>query len=116
MAETKHTPTPWRATKARTLIHIAGDEGGVCSISVSPPRVPEIHIREETVARAKADAEFIVRACNAYDDLLAIVEAVASADPDDTIGSIKVHPDGAPSAWLKDAARAAIAKAKGGAR
>lgn len=66
-----HTKTPWHATLARTLIHIGNDNNGVCSISIAPPRIPERDMREMMVARAKADAEFIVEAVNSHDALKA---------------------------------------------
>lgn len=65
----KATPGPWKAELARTLVHIAG-AGPVCSISVSPPRVPEKHIRNETVRTAGANAALIVAAVNALPALL----------------------------------------------
>lgn len=82
------TETPqYKADLARSLIHIHDGSGHtLCAISISPPRVPEKHIRDETVARAKADAELIVRALNheeAHDDLVkALKELLDAAERD----------------------------------
>jgi hypothetical protein len=69
MAESKHTPGPWRTTKMGASIYapsegVRGDERErvVCWLSGSAPP-----------AERKATADFIVRACNAHDDLLALL-------------------------------------------
>lgn len=63
--ETKHTPTPWTFKwgiygEAFTLIRNEQDYD------------PYIHVREE------ADAAFIVRAVNAYEELLGIAKSIES--------------------------------------
>jgi hypothetical protein len=58
-------------------------------------------------ATAKANAAFIVTACNAHDDLLAALQDFRDAYTHHRLDSQK-HA-------LAEAARAAIAKAKGGA-
>lgn len=70
------TSRPWSATLARTLIHIGNADNGVCSISIAPPRIPERDLREEIVARAKADADLIVRAVNNHDALVSALERI----------------------------------------
>jgi hypothetical protein len=79
----QHTPGPWRSVLARTLIHIQG-RSPVCSISISPPRIPERDLREQAVARAKADARLITAApdlLNALDGMVRMYcELVESGD------------------------------------
>lgn len=66
MTTKQHTPLPWKAEKARTLIHISGSTFPICEISVSPPKVPEADIRSAVIAENEANAAFIVRACNSH--------------------------------------------------
>ena len=96
MADTTHTPTPWHQGP-----YYKGDvesrEGRICECTpLSSPR-------------AAANAEFIVRAVNAHDDLLAALK--------DVIAALQADAPGTPLNNRKyDAlgarARAAIAKAE----
>lgn len=75
---TQHTPGPWRAgqTSSGAFIEVTytTEQGVVEPIAtchqISLPR------SSDQRAQAKANAEFIVRACNAHDDLLAALEAL----------------------------------------
>lgn len=95
----KHDPTPWQL------------EGGHQWLSTTHPSplfelVPVVG----TEAEHKANAEFIVKACNMHDELL---EALQMAEELYQIGIL-----GAPEGLLEkvvDLRRAAIAKATGGA-
>lgn len=73
-----HTPTPWFAEKARTLIHIGPKDRSVVSLSISPPRIPERDMRDNIVATAEANAAFIVEACNSHATLKARIEELES--------------------------------------
>ena len=88
--DTQHTPTPWtygNGNITHGLVIYEPDSGKM--------------VLHDAVYLSEEDAEFIVRACNAYDDLLEALERIAhgaDVEPWDVIASI---------------ASAAIAKAKG---
>lgn len=64
MSEAKHTPTPWRLAKS-AVIEIRGvSQTPVVSWS-------GFDDSNRTTAEHKANAAFIVRACNAHDDMVA---------------------------------------------
>ena len=87
----KHTPTPWTVAKhERGLVRAQGR-----TIVV---------VRETGNQDIDANAEFIVRACNAHEDLLAALKEIER--------SLANHPT---FAWhnIVEIARAAIAKAEG---
>ena len=82
MSETKQTPTPWKLS----IFGLYADD--------MPERIQFVVRREEWTRVAlvaapdylesKANAEFIVRACNSHDDLLAACKAMLEdlkADP-----------------------------------
>jgi len=60
------TAGPWKATKARTLIHISCDGHPVCEVSVSTGHVHEDYpgCKRDYAAKQEAAAAFIVEACN----------------------------------------------------
>jgi len=94
---TVHTATPWKNhgpnDKGRCLIADTGDSG-ICEVFIG--------VNE----RGEANAAFIVRACNAHDDL---VKALQRAE------RVLNHVGGAPSGEILGAweeARAALAKAE----
>lgn len=63
---TEHTPVPWRVKTEQKCahgrhVHVGPNRG---------PTVADVHLW-----CGQADAEFIVRACNAHEDLLAACEA-----------------------------------------
>ena len=85
MTDTKHTPGPWTVneatiTKGHTVPHsqlqIMGDH--------HPHDCTLVCVFPETMTgqspMVKANAEFIVRACNAHDALLAALRAVRAAE------------------------------------
>lgn len=94
----EHTPTPWKTghrgdntlaiygRSNKTPISVFHDEGG---------EFPEYFDKK----RKDANAEFIVRACNVHDDLVAALEGVIRIADRKTVEF--------------DAAHAALAKAKG---
>lgn len=113
--KTEHTPGPWHT------------ERGLSSTGATPIRDAErVNVAwvcgsdaiDGTPQKAKANAEFIVRACNAHDELVAALEKQV-AHTEQLAGMAnrfaaqlglgkKVNPED----WT-DQARAALAKAKG---
>jgi hypothetical protein len=101
---TPHSPLPW----------------SVCGTTLSPLYASVVtadgveFMHDDDTLMSKADAEFIVRACNAHDELLAALKAVV-----DMFGPW--HDDDCPaddtcdcsSKPIHDAINAAIAKAEG---
>ena len=68
----KHSPTPWR-------LHVG--KHGECSVWPDDKQMAICALNIEPklgigAAEARANAEFIVRACNAHDDLLAGLESL----------------------------------------
>lgn len=78
----KHTPTPWKVVTGlygTTSIWADGEEMAICPINYDGARRPP----EESTA----NAEFIVRAVNCHDELLAALEDIlASYDANDSRG------------------------------
>jgi len=97
MSEIKHTPGPWRIDAPAGSVIIGPDEIDV-ALTFAGSGFRELETDE-------ANAEFIVRACNSHDELLAALQRVA-----DWIFNIDGDCVADAQAW----ARAAIAKAKGG--
>lgn len=108
MSESKHTPGPWKLAPMAHghSVHI---EGGKDTETIASAWATK---NEQAIA----NAEFIVRACNAHDDMLAALIALTSnprpstlsrADDDEWAERYKRYED------AFNAARAAIAKAKG---
>lgn len=61
-----HTPTPWAVTSDSTQWHyIHGTEGAGI--------IAEVHKRSNVNNEGLANAAFIVKACNAHEDLVAIL-------------------------------------------
>lgn len=59
---------PYSVDLARTLLHICARDGeSLTSFSISPPRIPEKEMRDEAIATAKANADLVKDALNAYD-------------------------------------------------
>jgi hypothetical protein len=67
-SQTRHTPLPWYLSEKRIAVkgHTPQGYSGVAVATTSPQNTDETR---------RADAEFIVRACNAHDVLLAACEA-----------------------------------------
>ena len=100
--ETSHTPGPWKqhATPGKIYASVRGADGRC---------VADCGSRSDVIAQA--NAEFIVRACNAHDDLLEALEACERALDE----AYFAEPDGCGCLACESLrkARAAIAKAKG---
>lgn len=69
MSETKHTPAPWNLGKVKKshALFIEAPSRDICQM-VGP-----------VDKRREANAEFIVRACNAHEELVNICEDMANA-------------------------------------
>jgi len=103
---TKHTETPWVADGrliCRTDNHM-NEIADICGFDdAHPDRMVEKNIDED-----EANAAFIVRACNAHDELVAALEALESAHL-----FFKFSGIGDAESEAIDLAVAALAKAKG---
>ncbi len=66
---TQHTPTPFRMLPEGEHCILGNDDTIVCGIFTCCAREQML-----------ANAEFIVRACNCHDDMLAFIEKVAEMD------------------------------------
>ena len=102
----QHTPTPW------TVEYDNSDESdGGQWFNIGPATVwYSYRSPPEVEARAKTDAEFIARACNAHYDLLAACKAVLNAYLTEASWGDGVHEDFGP---VIEQAKAAIARAEG---
>jgi hypothetical protein len=107
----KHTPTPWRiCTNAQFSSEVETADGSL-SIALAHAKghdlLPDAYEAPEDDV-SDANAAFIVRACNAHDDLVAALEAVdkhLKAYGTDTIG-----PE---TAKVWDQVRSALVKSDG---
>ncbi len=68
---TQHTPTPYNLMEGRTLVHLETDQGNAAGAGIPICSFP--------IAK-KAEAMFVLRACNAHDDLVAALRAYLDAD------------------------------------
>ena len=114
MKKTEHTPGQWviyddgRGPESSDIImaHIDGDNFDICAMSTELP-----------VDERKANAEFIVRACNAHDDLLEALKTLLAYANDYSDAMAKEGKGAEQLGALADSvsvagmARAAIAKA-----
>lgn len=103
---TQHTPGPWTRTPEERFKHdssagIKGPNGNYLAAALDFNRTD----RDEEV---EANAEFIVRACNAHDELLAALEDIIETPVGHTTADCAKD-----LAACIRIARAAIAKAKG---
>lgn len=86
---TKHTPTPW---KVKGGLHIEKPPSGPQHDRDPEQPVALVYTKELTsdaLKTAKANADFIVSACNSHDDLLAMckeLKDIIGCIPDDTGG------------------------------
>jgi hypothetical protein len=71
MTEIKHTPTPWFFLKNGPDYAISATKSRIARFSDIFATQPHSEAQYE---EAEANAEFIVRACNAHDDLVAALE------------------------------------------
>lgn len=105
----QHTPTPWKVNgKGGYLIYVGGDLTARRKF-VAQAYDPEAQDKLTNVA--KANAEFIVRACNAHDDLLAACKVALFWCPE--CGRFGKREIGVPCERCTPL-RAAVAKAEGG--
>lgn len=75
--EQKHTPLPWHWAKARTMQHLH-DTKNSCFAQISMPIWATVsHGENDMREQYKADAEFIVRACNSHYELLEALKHLA---------------------------------------
>ena len=83
MSETQHTPTPWRSTgdecegDGNAGIGIGSENG--CMVAFVTNWNAHSRSKRFVSVEDEANAEFIVRACNCYDDLRAACEDAAEA-------------------------------------
>lgn len=75
---TQHTPTPWKLSDGFAGANVMSETGTNVALALSEftaPRKAEGKILTiAEIAEVKANAAFIVRACNAHDALVAEVE------------------------------------------
>lgn len=95
---TKHTPTPWAISSNGFNIYGPPDAEGQVTFVASIFRKPIQDIED-------ANAEFIVRACNAHDELLAACKA--------TLKYLQYSSKHAENRELRKQIRAAVDKAEG---
>ena len=80
MTQTQHTQTPWKIL--RTDVRDSAEYTYV--IGINPIDMPHCTLRLLSVPRYneedEANATFIVRACNSYEDMLAFIEKVEKCD------------------------------------
>lgn len=101
----KHTPTPWRAAGQQI---IAEENGYRVAVVSSPDPRARGKERMEDLEYCRGNTAFIVRACNSHEQLVTALQALLP----DAVGN---HIGGPDTQARIDAARAAIAKATGGA-
>ena len=75
--QAQHTPGPWTANKARTLIHISG-ESPVCEISVSANHIHEDFpgCKQQYIQRQKANARLISTAPKLLEALEEVINKI----------------------------------------
>ncbi len=100
----EHTPLPW---EGRTYTVGMADRYGQASVIADLCPVAGVRSQEEI----EANGEFIARACNCHDDLVAALVAFEAVDRRPAIGPI--DEDVAKWEHFKKLARAALAKARG---
>jgi hypothetical protein len=114
MSATKHTPGPWQ-TFGRQKTTIIAD-------TPNTPMVAKTALGELGLKTCEANAEFIVRACNAHEDLLEV--ARLDQERSDLLDELSTCRDGLRRKAIEDRLdvvvdekavrrRAAIAKAEG---
>lgn len=99
---TKHTPTPWTFSEFGPISTATGNIHYVANIAKHGP--------SDTLDQEdKANAEFIVRACNCHDELVAFANRVATSY---SVGGCSAQSLERGLEELRWAARAILAKAK----
>jgi hypothetical protein len=75
MSENLHTPTPWEVVRHRHSDDQLWLSINQCADAEGMKRwIAEIKYRSDDDAQLWADAEFIVRACNAHEALVAVLK------------------------------------------
>lgn len=90
-----HTPTPWETLAGNDTLDI-GPSNNHAVLMVHNDQGPDCETFDDggkPSAQVSANAEFIVRACNAHDGLLGLIrdivdEATASLPPTERLGRI----------------------------
>ena len=109
MNKPKHTPTPWKYDPTWNLI--TADCG---MIEVAACHTGErMRFKKNKGETAKANAEFIVKACNSYDDMLEALKAIFAYDWHDALDDEHGENESNEAKVLKKV-RAAIVKAETG--
>jgi len=67
----KHTPTPWK------IVHGEYPCEGMIEIDTATDRVAKVFCDDSTDYVGLGNAEFIVRACNSYYDLVSALEKIS---------------------------------------
>lgn len=70
--DAKHTATPWHVGTGKAARIIYGQDG----LAVADATV--FHCRQSPIETAEINAEFIVRACNSFDDLMRALQRIAN--------------------------------------
>lgn len=109
--ETKHTPTPWQTNEGGDGgWFIWNSNGGISTKDLVATCVGRVNPDHRDPKVAAADAAFIVRACNAHDDLLTNLKgAIAAHDA----WAASSDYDGSPEPDYVTAGRMAVANAEG---
>ena len=110
---TKQIGHPWGAKDSRTYANTEGKPHTVDIVS-DFGRGGGVVVAECSGHDKERHAAFIIRACNAHDDLVAALESCLTSEGAACFGDMKNHPE-----WMQrrlyaisDIARAALAKAK----
>lgn len=107
--EIKHTPLPWNLKNHHDQNVIYGLENNQCTMEFC---VAVVNCDDRTNSENKANAEFIVRACNAHYQLLEALKALCGMQVKghDLIDRLQFSQEGR---IVLDKIEAAIAKAEG---
>lgn len=105
--KTQHTPTPWHLSEPPLKENFIYDEDGLLIADVNG-------FFKREAAENSANADFIVRACNAHDELVEALENLQHADGCYCEASFSSHAGSHPthSIECQDAIKA-LAKARG---
>lgn len=103
--KTPHTPTPWRIVETNLGLAIVGAD--IEDLAA----LPQGKWGPGSAEQKKANADFIVRACNAHDDLLAALETLLADAEAHAYARFGVDPGATDEPEANKIARAAIAKA-----
>lgn len=111
MNDAKHTPTPWGYTPyQRGTLNLTTSKtsemqfAGFSITAVEPKMFGGTRVFESNESMTEADAAFIVQACNAHAELVALTEQIIDGMEHAEIAYLF-------PAWIRDA-RAALAKVR----